>query len=481
MIVGHEKDEGINAYLSGRSFQFEQVGDGLTPLDFASSEEDRWAPGPQGKVLETVGRMADRFLIEIHGAWVPVEFMIALSPVDVPPAGGGEYGCPEDAIAYHETTTTFDGFGSVRVEECVVREGGVDTYIYTVTNLDFLFSGCGLCSFVIPSSGNVPVGHDEAAPWIFSTGFGLWAWWIPLPNCGLLPGETAVFSVSVPAPSVDAWVMGAVGQCVTGVPGALVPRFHVLRTTAPGAPGDTPDEECPDLTIAVRDQVCRQNLMTGRFEMTVYWRVANTGSADVIEAFDVVLTNTTHGGTASSIVLPPLLAGDSVLGSSFLSFEPLPGVPLCPIPYQLLVDSDFEIDECDEDNNTAEGSVCCMEAPVIEPCPDLTISIVDATCEWVIAERRFQLTIEAEVENIGAADVEDPIFVQATTLCGDTSDVIPLGLAAGAAETVVFTVHCSPNFTGCQTVTVEVDHPLLIDECDEENNGDDEVVCCTIK
>jgi len=82
VIIGLEEEENYNTYLSGRSFLYDTTPEGYTPIDLAWAEEARWVEGHQGKVLETVGRMADRFYLEYRGEWTLVEFMLALSPID---------------------------------------------------------------------------------------------------------------------------------------------------------------------------------------------------------------------------------------------------------------------------------------------------------------------------------------------------------------------------------------------------------------
>jgi len=85
------------------------------------------------------------------------------------------------------------------------------------------------------------------------------------------------------------------------------------------------------------------------------------------------------------------------------------------------------------------------------------------------------------VANVGDADTAEPIYVDAITLCGELTTVLAFGLEASDSESVSFTFYCSANYTGCQTVTVEVDEPNFVDECDEDNNVDDMTVCCAIK
>ncbi|MCK5246656.1 hypothetical protein KAR02_07140, partial [Candidatus Bipolaricaulota bacterium] len=255
VIVGLEEDDG-NTYLSGRSFLYETTADGYTPIDLAWAEEDFWASGHQGKVLETVGKMDGFFYLDFHAGWKQVEFMLALSPV-VDPAGTSDpRGCPDDAIAYDVMVTELGTYGSIQVEECVTRVGDIDTYTYTVTNIDYLYNGCGLCLFAVPKPlGLATLSHSEAAPWLYSLYPVAWVWRLPIGSCGILPGESAVFSVSVPGPTTDTLVVGVVSSCITmstdGVyhPAAVIP----VRTTGPGEPDEDgaccfDDGTCAELT-----------------------------------------------------------------------------------------------------------------------------------------------------------------------------------------------------------------------------------------
>ena len=259
VIVGLELEQ-ANTYLTARSFLYEKTPAGETPLDLAWAREDRWEPGVQGQVLETVGRMEDRFWIDYVGAWTLVEFMLALSPV-IDGSGTSEPApCPPDAIAYDVIVTTLFDYGSIEVEECVTREGGVDTYTYTVTNIDFLYDGCGICLFAVPKPVTLwAIGHTENAPWLYSEFPPAWVWRLPPGHCGILPGESAVFSVSVPGPTIDTAVTGAIVFCRTRNPARLlrIARELLIHTTRPG-------EGFPAPVGPLKEQRCRCDLNDDR-------------------------------------------------------------------------------------------------------------------------------------------------------------------------------------------------------------------------
>ena len=523
VIVGIEDDPGGNRYLSGRSFLYEQTSEGHVPVDFAWADEDRWQSGHQGKVLETIGKMDPQFYIEYQGAWTLVEFMLALSPAEQPRVEPEDHFCPEDALAYHVNTTS-TGYGDVQIEECVIRDGDFDIYIWLVRNISFEYDGCGLCRFLIPNPVSLPtVSHGELAPWIFSDFGTAWMWSVPFSSCGLQPGDAAVFMVIVPGPTTDTWTLAGIGPCLPPMVGMPPPVFLRAETTGPGEPGD--ELGCADLTVTQRDVSCYCDPIDGVCTLTVWARVANIGTEPVTAPFDVLLMSPGHAGSA--VLTYPDDAGPMTLpfmpGAFWdveLSFTFPMGPPLCPTSYKVIVDPipapDGVIPECDEANNIildAEDcycgenqnyGACCLpdgscvnlspaecdrqggefhpgvdctvvQCPpsVEEGCPDLIIEIQSATCEYD-PKREFAITVKALVTNIGDAVAEGPIYAEAIVDCDTDTAVYALDLAAdGGHTTLTFNLSCTPN-EGCpSTVDVEVDYPDFIDdECDEDNNTD---------
>jgi len=483
VIVGLEEGEvDRNRYLSGRSFLYEKTPEGYTPLDFAWAKEDRWEPGHQGQVLETVGNTEDRFYIEFLGDWVPVEFMLALSPVVEHDVRTERRTCPDDAIAYDVTTTTLGDYGEIQIEECVTREGDIDVYTWTVTNISFLKDGCGLCVFRIPNPGLPTVAHGELPPWNFTSACGFWVWWLPGGSCGLQPGQSAVFSVSVAGPTIDTWIIGNVGPCKP-TPG-IAPRLFRVETTGPGGPDDdVPDDRCPDLVIRVLDESCVYDTMTQAYQLTVWAEVVNIGSEAVTSLFDVLLTGTSHPGSDTTTVVAPVPPGGGTVPVT-LSFSVPPeptGAAPCPINYELLVDSGYDIGECNESNNLTYGDVCCLGQPDDEEyCPDLTVEILSIDCEMDRKSGIYEITVEALVQNIGTATITDPIWVEADSDRGSKAKIIHTDLDPGDSEVAEFSITFSVNQPGCPIeVTVEVDYLDSIEECDEDNNIASSDACCT--
>ncbi len=481
VIVGLEEGEvDRNRYLSGRSFLYEKTPEGYTPVDFAWAKEDRWEPDHQGQVLETVGKMEDRFYLEFQGDWVPVEFMLALSPAEEPEVVTEERACPEDAIAYDVTTTMLGDYGEIQVEECVIRDGGFDVYIWIVTNISFLKDGCGLCFFQIPNPGLPTGGHAELPPWIFTSAPGSWIWWLPGGSCGLQPGQSAVFVVAVPGPTIDTWVAANIGQCMP--PPGICPQLFYIKTTGPGGPDDTPGDRCPDLVIRVLDESCVYDTLDQVYQLTVWAEVANIGSAPVSSLFDVELTGISHFGSDTTTVVVPVPPGGGSVPVT-LSFtvppEPTGGAP-CPISYKLMVDSGYDISECNEANNLAYGDVCCYGEPEDEEdCIGLTVEIESITCEMDRKSGIYEMTVEAIVSNDGTTTITNPIWVEADSDRGTVSHAIHTDLAPGASVDTEFTITFSINEPGCPIeVTVEVDFWDFFDECDETNNTASGDACC---
>jgi len=524
VIVGLEEEPSRNTYLSGRSFLYEQTPDGYVPVDFAWSEEDRWEDGHQGKVLETIAKMDPRFFVEYLGDWTLVECMLALSPVEDQAVETEDHFCPEDAIAFHVDTTSTE-FGDIQIEECVIRDGDFDVYIWVVTNIDYLYNGCGVCRFILPNPLALPtVTHGEIAPWVFSDFGTAWMWSVPISSCGLQPGQSAVFLVVVPGPTTDTAVLAGIGPCLPVAIGAGLPPFFPARTTAPGEPGD--EVGCPDLTILERDISCICDPIDGVCTLTVWGRVINIGSAAVTAPFDVLLMSPVQPGSdlltfpddAAPMTLP-FLPGEHWDFDVSFTFPMAP--PLCPTPYKLIVDPipgpDGVIPECDEGNNLLNGEAfcdcgdqqeygaCCLpdgscvnltpaecdrqggdfhpgvdcsmvQCPLDgDGCPDLEIEIDSAECVYT-PRQEYAITVVVTITNSGDATAEAPIYAEAVIDCDSQSKVHPFDIPAGGTASLTFDLTCTVNQNCPPTVDVEVDYPDFIDECDEGNNTDSAAV-----
>lgn len=411
VIAGLEQRENGNTYLSGRSYIVEKTPEGYTPVDLAWSEENRFLTGHQGKVLETVAKEEDRLYLDYRFGWTPVEFMLALSPLVPPGLTSGHHDCPEDAIGYHVDTYDLD-YGTIRIEECVTREGDFDTYSWTVSNISYVWNDCGLCRFAVASSGYTSVAHSGPGLWTFSEWPYAWEWQAPLGDCGIQVGEMATFSVTVPGPTVDIYVPAAVGACPSPPPPPngvirklngstleLLP-FHKIRTTGPGITGacclpdgscvdtDSPncaamsgdfhgngtscdttrcpqEVDCPDLVVEFleRGTYCAQIGATApAWEIHAVVRATNIGTATANSSFIKVVVSSPWGTQSGHV--GPLDPGEF----EDLSFQWTLGPnapPQCSAELRAEVDALPErIDECCEDcedNNEASTTINCPD------------------------------------------------------------------------------------------------------------------------
>jgi len=470
VIVGLEQDDDINMYLAGRSFIYEQTPEGFTPVDFAWSKENRFEPGHQGIVLDTVAMMDDRFYVDFFD-WVPVEFMLALSPVHERGYGASDYACPDDAIAYHDQTYSVGDLGELRIEECVLRDGPEDTYIYIITNISILYGGCGLCSFSIPNPGLPTLAHSEPPPSLFSALPNLWHWWVPTGSCGLMPGQTAVVSVTVPGPTIDTWVDAPIGFCAATWSFGSAPVLITVQTTGPSI------GECPDLVVENPVADCTYNPSTQEYDVTVTADIANIGAVPAEAPFVVSLKDTLNHMVYVGI--PDDLADG---GSYNVTFEysfsaiDLPA-EACPLLFVIIVDSSDQVEECDEENNMAEGETCCSHepnGPLTVVCPDLIVEVLDEACAYSSGELGHftYFEIKVKVSNIGNASTQQAFVVELDPDClpGELEETMgPLG--AHRSEILTFQFFRSDwSVINC-AYEVIVDPDESIWECNEDNNS----------
>lgn len=441
VVVGLKQDDD-NTYLSGRSFLYEKTPAGYTPIDLAWAEEDHWLSGNQGKVLETLGKMDRGFYLDFQSGWTLVEFMLALSPVEDPDGTSDPGECPEDAVAYDVMIADLGRYGSVQVDECVTRSDDVDTYTYTVTNIDFVYNGCGLCFFAVPKPmGLATLAHSEAVPWLYSVYPTAWTWRLPVGSCGIQPGESAVFSVSVPGPTIDTLVTGGIGTCVTISASGIYIRseFFDVRTTGPGEPDESgaccfADGMCAELTV----EECTSQ---GGVQF-------NPG----VSCFDVECPPEEEEEDGACCFADGTCA-------------------------------ELAVEECTSQGGTEfhPGVSCAVvqcPPPVEETCPDLIVEITSMICRNIgAAAPQYEVTIEALVTNIGSATVTDNIWVEVESDCGSDTDIIHTDLDPLESATAEFVLNCGMQ-GGCFDVIATVDYTHFIDECDEQNNEYEDRYCC---
>ena len=264
---------------------------------------------------------------------------------------------------------------------------------------------------------------------------------------------------------------------------------------------------CPDLTVVGSSTCdCDPSLIgaligAARCEVIVQADIQNTGTAPIESDFAVVLAYTCPDGSANIIsktVTPSEInpTGSAAVTLAFPFDAAGPDAGCCE--YELTVDADDAIAECEPDgeaNNTASGVACC---DVPEHCPDLVVEITRSRChceevpiyelqcirpgqppvtppclEWgevlVGYATGCEVTLQCTVRNVGSGDA-GAFDVTMESSTGHTYvSHIGGGLLAGE-ET-----YRSFDFTfedgGAITITLTVDSDEDVDECDHEDNN----------
>lgn len=241
--------ERSNEFFVGRSFGDAEYG-GEWLVDLVDSREDPWNPGV-GQVLDTRmrrGPSGSDYWFVMYSGWEPLEFMLVLAPVRTPAL---EETPPPDGCLCEDVINTQYGRFIVCVE--VDRQEDRDCYTYTITNMDYLCDGCGICSFYVPNVFNAFSTLSQWGPpgwWINPFGHA-WHWEAQMGNCGILPGESAQMGFCVPGPTtVDESHSGAVWGC----PAAFLeepPCLSLFETCGP-SPDYVPTQQNGDCTYSIR-------------------------------------------------------------------------------------------------------------------------------------------------------------------------------------------------------------------------------------
>jgi len=449
--------------------------------------------------------------------------MLALSPIERPRFISMSYNCPPDALAYHVTENPTP-HGSIRVEECVLREEDVDIYVWIVTNIDFVWDGCGVCMFAVSNSGLHAIGKSGPPMWTFTETPGGWYWSAPALSCGFEEGQTAVFIVAVFGPTTDVWVPAIIGGCVP--PFSLDDPIFGVRTTGP-----IESEECPDIALRVSDHGCSIE-PDGSLKMTVWpSEIENVGGAPITSGFSVVAFAPGFSGSDGVSIAGPDLPFDpgDVIELPPLVFTIPAGEapdPPCDIAVRVVADSSFAIPECTESNNTVEFLECCYGGPgnelgaccfpdtgaclemsevdcdaeggvfegvgtdcasvdcwpQDEDCPDLVAIIqhITCSCDQVVGGQMAEYSGNAtvRVENIGSAPSPSITNGLVFSPGGDTKNVP--ALSPGGDATFFF--HFEGTLRTCEGFTIsasaQVDPSGAVTECDEGNNTDSDEEDC---
>ena len=480
VILGLAQSMEINEFFAGRSFLLTSIGEQTYGIDLAWAKEDVWEMGTQGQVLATEARQTDAFYVLVEGQWRLVEFMLALSPVFEPGEGEGyeEYPCPEDALAY-DVMVTDTAYGSIEIEECVTREGMVDTYTYTVRNISFMFADCGICWFGIPNLLGLPtINQSGPSSWLvnpFTWPMG-WDWHAPFGSCGILPGGSAVFEFSVPGPTTDTYLTGGVMPCpvlvrpvdsvvleteIVAVDGVILHEVDEIRELRPLIPVRTtgPGEglgRCPDLVPEILRVVC--DPMIDQYAVVISARIANIGSAPAGPSNAAVAA--TYAGVIEPI--PALGPGDDYIFTRTV-YVPAGAGPVCPLEVKVIADSDGVIIECNEGTNVALGEVCCEDGPPQqEGCPDPYVRSLSA-CYYqtgVTGAVSIAVEVSLSIRNRGdmtAEDLDVDVEVDGNTQTVHFGDLDP---AQTTSKTVTVNVGVSPSWPIPVIVRVDPDNDI---------------------
>jgi len=287
VILGLSADEGTpNVYFTGHGVSDDGTANPQVPVSLVSAAEDVDTPGIQGQILATHAVQEGAMRVLYRGAWVDAECMIVVSPINWPGSyvggladGGVASGCPSSAVT-SDLSIIDSPDGMYVVKECVTSNGDVDTYTYTVSNVDFSRGGCGICLFAIPNLDELPTLAMCGAPGWTGAAFGgltaEWRWEATGAPCGIEPGESAVFWISVPGPTADAAVDGIIADCIDGKHTTPTTGPRVRSGAGPAGFGPAVGIGCPEDAVGFDVSL----LATGVGDVRVEECVTNAGEID---------------------------------------------------------------------------------------------------------------------------------------------------------------------------------------------------------
>jgi len=353
VILGLEEEPGRNLYFTGRSFLRDPIAPNIHGIDLVWAEEDWYTSGTQGKVLETRARQTDAFYVDYRGEWMKVESMFALSSV---------YPCLSvvSSAAWDCTTSPEGGSGcTITVQAEVTNTGNTPIesdfeVILVVGELDepTLTIAKTVHPHQINPTGNTTVDFaflfsppsPESSPCTYS--LLLSRFWYG--NLGWAVANTVAVPQVVPGDDSGNGFFYGEG-CCEGIQDCL--DIVITADTATCYCEDVLSETWrPDPTYpqggwwetAVVGESC---------EVEVRYMVKNIGTQDAGE-FHVRMESST--GDTDTSYFSGLLVGEEK--NRWFDFTTdAPG----EVTVTLIADNDEEVDECDEDNNTASTSLGC--------------------------------------------------------------------------------------------------------------------------
>ncbi len=542
VIIGIEVGDKLSYYLAGRSFLFEQLEQGEHGVDLAWSKEDVWTEGAQGQVLKTTTKQTDSWYLQYNGEWKKVEFMLTLHPTVPPSTSAGSsrsFACPEGAIAHDVTTTSTARRGDVKIEECVTRDGDIDTYTYTVTNISYDPDGCGIVYFAIPNTaGFETVDQHGPAGWLMNTVLSpdvLWNWEAALDEdtlCapGIKVGESAVFSFSVIGPTVDAASDAAIARLVhlTAPDGHSDVGYEhdIVDTTGPtvappqNVPPASSSSACPEGAIAhdvttttgPNGDVKIEECVTRNGDIDTYTYTVTNISYDpdgcgIVHfaipktvGFETVDQHGPDGWLMNTVGLPEpawnwvavwdedtlcapggIKPGESAV-FSFSVRGPTIDTPSTGSIGRVFQDGERHATVKNDPVDTTGPTLGPLHFTPPENCPDLTIKIRNSscTCEYRGQELVCTIAVHATVENIGDQPA-DHFYCALRTDKGETRTLV-VTVGPGEMKDLHMWIDypsSDPKIPPCPLeFEMEADSTGLITECDEDNNTDTSSSCC---
>jgi len=345
--------EGAPAVEQGESAQFAVVLDG--PRSSARGGGGAWARPP------CPGRMA-RFETIIPGG-------LAVAVEGEDEATGESTAVAAEQIATDEPlvaepyldetvlVSSDDGSVNIKVTAWHDEDTGTDTYQYAVTNVDH----CGVYTFSVDHNGNRATSFGVTPGWDPSREEERWLW-DSAKDTQILPGETAVFSVTVAGhrtPNLARVSIFSLPGCILGKQDVLAPTpgdtIRIVRAEKEGPPSQSAyalirdaAETANDVRPCCRSGVCEdlawQDCRTlggvpgsqgeacatagcGRADLgIVISDIRHTASSEGKAVFEVLVTVTNQGeaGTPGGVpvVVEMLLASGLWLAADVIGYAP---------------------------------------------------------------------------------------------------------------------------------------------------------------
>ncbi|MBU0596160.1 hypothetical protein KJ567_05710 [Candidatus Bipolaricaulota bacterium] len=254
--------------------------------------------------------------------------------------------CPDDAIAHHVEVVESAEYGDIQIETCLTREGELDTYTYTLTNLSFEYAGCGISEFGVDNEADtVTWSTEQPVGWTHVDRDGDWSWEAPSGDCGILVGESASCSITVSGPTTYASMAGY----AAGGPSDVAGIDRVPLAVEPIGVADPP---CADLAFWIVSSRCDCEDIgkVRRCDVEVHANVRNDGNATARYPVVFLTTDVDDDFYILGILEPGAMT--MVTLRADISSD-------CPSRFTVELDPYHQILECDELNNTFKGTRCC--------------------------------------------------------------------------------------------------------------------------